>query len=128
MSTELILFSIIMALYIGWKASQAWHLIAFRKIMQDLKITDNQLLKVAQDAGVDISEITKEDDKDETDLPILEVRVEQQPEGLFAYRKEDSLFLAMGKDRKGLMENLVNNLTNVRVVIAKEDGADLIRE
>jgi hypothetical protein len=117
-----------MALYIGWKASQAWHLIAFRKIMQDLKITDNQLLKVAQDAGVDISEITKEDDKDETDLPILEVRVEQQPEGLFAYRKEDSLFLAMGKDRKGLMENLVNNLTNVRVVIAKEDGADLIRE
>ena len=127
MSTELILFSIIMALYIGWKASQAWHLIAFRKIMQDLKITDNQLLKVAQEAGINMEELTEEKAED-SNLPILEVRVEQQPEGLFAYRKEDSLFLAMGKDRKGLMENLVNNLTNVRVVIAKEDGADLIRE
>jgi len=127
MSTELVLFSIIMALYIGWKASQAWHLIAFRKIMQDLKITDNQLLKVAQEAGINMEELTEEKAED-SNLPILEVRVEQQPEGLFAYRKEDSLFLAMGKDRKGLMENLVNNLTNVRVVIAKEDGADLIRE
>jgi hypothetical protein len=116
-----------MALYIGWKASQAWHLIAFRKIMQDLKITDNQLLKVAQEAGINMEELTEEKAED-SNLPILEVRVEQQPEGLFAYRKEDSLFLAMGKDRKGLMENLVNNLTNVRVVIAKEDGADLIRE
>jgi hypothetical protein len=27
-----------------------------------------------------------------------------------------------------LMENLVTNLTNVRVVVAKEDGAHLIQE
>jgi len=27
-----------------------------------------------------------------------------------------------------LMENLVHNLTNVRVVVAKEDGADFISD
>jgi hypothetical protein len=127
MSTELILLCIIMALYIGWKASQTWHLIAFRKIMQELKVTDDQLLKVARDAGIEINEAAVSAKEDEnSDLPVLEVRVEQQPEGLFAYRKDNNLFLAMGRDRTMLMENLVNNLTNVRVVIAKEDGADLI--
>lgn len=125
MSTELILLCVFMALYIGWKASEAWHLLAFRKIMQELKVTDDQLLKVARDAGIEINEPAKEEDEN-SDLPILEVRVEQQPEGLFAYRKDNNLFLAMGKDRNGLMENLVNNLSNVRVVVAKEDGADLI--
>jgi CO dehydrogenase nickel-insertion accessory protein CooC1 len=125
MSTELVLLCIIMALYIGWKASQAWHLIAFRKIMQELKVTDDQLVKVARDAGIDVEELTEET-AEESDLPILEVRVEQQPEGLFAYRKADNLFLAMGKDRQALMDNLVNNLSNVRVVVAKEDGAELI--
>jgi hypothetical protein len=125
MSTEIVLLCVAMALYIGWKTSQIWHLIAFRKLMQDLKITDKQLLKVAQDAGIDLEEITEEKAEEEN-LPVLEVRVEQQPEGLFAYRKDNNLFLAMGKDRTTLMENLVHNLTNVRVVVAKEDGADLI--
>ena len=127
MSTELILLCVVMALYIGWKTSQIWHLMAFRKLMQELKITDNQLLKVARDAGIDIEQIEDSAKEDENDnLPVLEVRIEQHPEGLFAYRKEDNFFIAQGKDRTMLMENLVNNLTNVRVVIAKEDGGDLI--
>jgi hypothetical protein len=126
MSTELILLCVIMALYIGWKASQAWHLLAFRKLMQDLKITNDQLIKVAQEAGISMEEITEEKAEEDSNLPILEVRIEQHPEGLFAYRKADDSFIAQGRDREGLMENLVNNLVNVRVVIAKEDGADLI--
>lgn len=116
---------LVIAVAVGaWKASQVWHLLAFRKIMQELKITDEQLLKVARDNGLEIPSTTEE--SEDSNLPILEVRVEQQPEGLFAYRKADSMFLAMGKDRETLMENLVNNLNNVRVIVAKEDGGDLI--
>jgi hypothetical protein len=81
---------------------------------------------VAQEAGISMEEITEEKAEEDSNLPILEVRVEQQPEGLFAYRKDNNLFLAMGKDRQALMDNLVNNLSNVRVVVAKEDGAELI--
>lgn len=121
------LIILVIAVAVGaWKASQTWHLIAFRKIMQELKITDEQLLKVARDNGIEIERTATEEEAEDSNLPILEVRVEQQPEGLFAYRKADSLFLAMGKDREALMENLVNNLNNVRVIVAKEDGGDLI--
>lgn len=112
-----------MSFWFGWKASQLWHLFTFKQILQDLKVSDRALHKLAKEQGIDIDTSAKDED---SNLPVLEVRIEQQPEGLFAYRKDNNLFLAMGRDRDSLMENLVHNLNNVRVVIAKEDGADLI--
>jgi len=115
----------VIGFWIGWRASAAWQVLAFKKLLEDLGVSNEQLKKVGRDQG-----LTFEDDlpaePDPEQFPVLEVRVEQQPEGLFAYRKSDSQFLAQGKDRETLMQNLVNNLTNVRVVVAKEDGADLI--
>ena len=125
MSIDLVILCIIMALYIGFKAGEAWYLYTFRQILEDLNIKNSDLRKLAEAKGVDLSEVPAEDDLG-SDLPILEVRVEQHPEGLFAYRKVDDTFIAQGKDRDTLMENLVNNLTNVRVVVYKDDGADLI--
>ena len=113
-----------MSFWFGWKASQIWHLYTFKQILQDLKVSNGDLVKLAKEQGIELEQDTPEDEN--ANLPILEVRVEQQPEGLFAYRKSDSMFLAMGKDREALMENLVNNLSNVRVIVAKEDGGDLI--
>ena len=123
----LILFVLVAA--VSWKASQIWHVMAFKKLLEDLGISDSQLRKLAQDHGIiEMSEEsqTAEDDDPNSDLPILEVRIEQHPEGLFAYRKVDDSFIAQGKDREGLMAALVNNLTNVRVIVHKEDGADFI--
>ena len=115
-----------MALYIGWKASAAWHIYTFRTILEDLKIPVTKLKNLVE--AQSLAEISEDQqaDYEDLDLPILEVRVEKHPEGLFAYRKEDGFFIAQGKDRDTLMENLVNNLTNVRVIVAKEDGAELI--
>ena len=126
MSMDLVIFSIIMALYLGFKAGEAWYLYTFRQILEDLNIKQSDLRKLVQDKGIELSEVPAEDDDPNSALPILEVRIEQHPEGLFAYRKVDDSFIAQGKDREGLMENLVNNLTNVRVIVHKEDGADLI--
>lgn len=109
--------------WIGWQASKAWQIIAFKKLLEDLGITNVQLVDLARKLDMDISE---PEAKSDSDLPILEVRVEKTDLGLFAYRKADSLFLARGSDREELMKNLVNNLTNVRVIVHKEDGADLI--
>ena len=111
------------AFWAGWKLSQIWHLFTFKQILQDLSISNGDLKNLAKEQGIEL----EEDAEDEhSDLPELEVKIEQHPEGLFAYRKADGFFIAQGKDREKLMENLVNNLTNVRVVVAKEDGADLI--
>ena len=115
---------IVAALYVGWKASEAWHLFTFRSILEDLKIDSNRLKKLAEEKGIDLPKDPEEEP--ESSLPILEVRVEKTDLGLFAYRKDNSLYLARGRDREELMKNLVDNLTNVRVIVAKEDGADLI--
>jgi hypothetical protein len=122
MELDLVLLCIAMALYIGFKVGEAWYLYTFREILQDLNIKNSDLRRLAESKGIELAEPEEEGE----DLPVLEVRIEQHPEGLFAYRKEDNTFIAQGKDRTTLMEALVNNLNNVRVVVAKEDGADLI--
>lgn len=126
MSIELVILSIIMALYLGFKAGEAWYLYTFRQILEDLNIKNTDLRKLAESKGIELTETAVPEEDENADLPVLEIRIEQHPEGLFAYRKVDDSFIAQGKDREGLMENLVNNLTNVRVTVAKEDGADLI--
>ena len=108
--------------FIGWHTSKAWQIIAFKKLLEDLGITNVQLTDLARKLDMDIDEKPEQ----ESDLPILEVRVEKTDLGLFAYRKDNSLFLARGQDREELMANLVNNLTNVRVIVHKEDGAEFI--
>lgn len=118
----LIVFAV--GFWLGSVVRGAWMALSFREILKDLGITEQQLRALAEKNDIQLPEI-KSDDK-ESQLPVLEVRVEQTDLGLFAYRKRDSLYLARGKDREELMKNLVNNLTNVRVVIAKEDGAELI--
>ena len=126
MSIDLVILSVVMALYIGFKAGEAWYLYTFRQILKDLNIKNSDLRRLAASKGIEMAAL--EEENENSDLPVLEVRIEQHPEGLFAYRKDDNGFIAQGSDRNGLMENLVNNLTNVRVVVAKEDGADLIKE
>jgi hypothetical protein len=116
MELDLVLLCVAMALYIGFKVGEAWYLYTFREILSDLQVSDSKLKAL-------LEEKTQSEDND---LPVLEVRVEKHPEGLFAYRKADGFFIAMGKDKDTLMENLVHNLNNVRVVVAKEDGGDLI--
>jgi hypothetical protein len=113
-----------MSLYIGFKVGEAWYVRIISELLKDLNVTNTQLRKVLQDKGMDLVEAGT--DEDESDLPVLEVRIEQHPEGLFAYRKADNSFLAQGQDRETLMQALVDNLSNVRVIVAKEDGADLI--
>jgi hypothetical protein len=120
---ELILIAVL-ALFVGWKLSEAWHLLAFRKILEALKISNRDLVRMSKDLGLEVPE--PETAETPSDLPQLEIRIEQHPEGLFAYQLSDDRFIAQGRDRAELMENLVMNLNNVRVVIAKEDGADLI--
>ncbi len=72
-------------------------------------------------------QLPKDAESQESEPAEMEVVIEQQPEGLFAYRKQDYKFLAQGADREELMTNLVNNLPYGKVTVAKEDGADLIR-
>ncbi len=61
--------------------------------------------------------------KDET---VVDVKLEQEGTEIFAYRKSDNQFLAQGSNADSLIERLNQNLTPCKVVVAQEDGADLL--
>ena len=62
------------------------------------------------------------------DSTLVDVKLEQQGTEIFAYRKSDDQFLAQGSDADSLIERLNQNLTPCKVVVAKEDGADLLQK
>jgi hypothetical protein len=91
---------------------------AMRSMLKDLGVKQSDLDRLAQ-------RIRDEDD-DKPQLTELEVKLEQIGDTIYAYRVDTDEFLGQGRDRDQLLESLKNRLTNVRVTIAKEHGADLI--
>lgn len=93
----------------------------FMEILKDLGIKEDQLRDLARRNGLPLPLIP------DTELPILEVRLEQHQGVIYAFRKDNDAFLGQGADREDLVKRLTENLSNVRVIISKEDGADLIQ-
>ena len=69
-----------------------------------------------------------DDHEGSKDDAIVDVKLEQQGTEIFAYRKSDDMFLAQGSDADSLIARLNQNLTPCRVVVAQEDGADLLQK
>ena len=93
----------------------------FMEILKDLGIKEDQLRDLARRNGLPMPSIP------DTELPTLEVRLEQHQGQIYAFRKDTDAFLGQGTDREDLVKRLTENLSNVRVIISKEDGADLIQ-
>ena len=123
--TELIIVGLL-GIFIGWRAASHVHLDGFRQLLKALKITEQDLLR----AMIKIQSREWQPDADEgaKDSTIVDVKLEQQGTQIFAYRKSDDQFLAQGTDADSLIERLNQNLTPCRVVVAQEDGADLLQK
>jgi len=120
---ELLIITVL-AFFVGWKASEFWMLITFKTLLEDLKVSESDLRRVAREKGITLPE--RIDAKSEPELAELEVRLEKIGDTIYAYSIKDDQFLGQGTDRDTLIQRLTENLTNVRVIIAKEHGADLI--
>ena len=103
-----------------------WNHITFREILKDLGVTDQQLKDLASSKGLDMP-LVDADSSQEQQRPVVEIKIEQHQGILFAFRKDNDQFLAQGTDREALIQRLTENLTPCRVIVAKEDGADLIQ-
>ena len=122
---ELIIAAII-GIFIGWSASKKVHLDGFRQLLKALKITEEDLLRAM--IKIQSREWQLDDQEGSTDETIVDVKLEQQGTEIFAYRKSDDMFLAQGSNADSLIERLNQNLTPCRVVVAQEDGADLLQK
>ena len=123
--TELIIVGLL-GIFIGWRAASHVHLDGFRQLLKALKITEQDLLRAM--IKIQSREWQLEDPEGTKDETIVDVKLEQQGTQIFAYRKSDDQFLAQGTDAASLIERLNQNLTPCRVVVAQEDGADLLQK
>lgn len=123
--TELIIAALIGAL-IGWQAAKQVHLQGFRQLLRALKVTEQDLLRAM--IKIQSGEWKLDDPEGTKDDAIVDVKLEQQGTEIYAYRKSDNQFLAQGSDADSLIERLNQNLTPCKVVVAKEDGADLLQK
>ena len=123
--TELIIVGLV-GIFIGWTASKKVHLDGFRQLLRALKITEDDLLRAM--IKIQSREWQLEDPEGTKDETIVDVKLEQQGTEIYAYRKSDNQFLAQGSNAASLIERLNQNLTPCKVVVAQEDGADLLQK
>ena len=112
--------------YIGNLVTTITLAMSFRQILRDLGIKNEQLRKLAENAGVDVPDAAA--NTADGDLDLVEVTIEQHQGVLYAYRKADSQFLGQGTDRETLVTSITNRLQGVRLKISDSDGADLLQK
>jgi len=112
--------------YVVGKAVTNWtNTVAFRELLKDLNVSNDQLMKVKAKIDKDLQDST--DAPEEVELTAMEIKVEQHQGQLYAFRKDNDQFLGQGRNREELIEHLKKNLTNVRLIISEEDGGKLIQ-
>jgi hypothetical protein len=93
---------------------------AFKSILEDLGVTTEQLLKLRD-------KIDQPEAKPQADAEI-EIRLETHNGQIYAYRKDNSQFLAQGPDRDRLIQHLNYTFANgARLIIREQDGAELVK-
>ena len=117
---------IVAAFWLGNRWATNFHQKIFREILRELGVTDQQLKDLMRRQQRQLAGLTPEEST--ADLTVVEVRLEQMGDVIYAYRKSDHQFLGQGRDRDSLIERLNQNLTPCRVVIDREDGADLLQK
>jgi len=123
--TELIIAGLL-GILIGWQAAKRVHLQGFRELLRALKVTEQDLLRAM--IKIQSNEWQLEDPEGTKDETVVDVKLEQQGTEIYAYRKSDNQFLAQGSNAASLIERLNQNLTPCKVVVAQEDGADLLQK
>jgi hypothetical protein len=123
--TELFIATLL-GILIGWQAAKRVHLQGFRDLLRALKVTEQDLLRAM--ARVQSGEWQPDDTEGSKDGTVVDVRLEQVGTAIYAYRKSDDQFLAQGNNADSLIERLNQNLTPCKVVVAQEDGADLLQK
>ena len=122
---ELILAALV-GILVGWQASKRVHLDGFRQLLKALKVTEQDLLRAM--IKIQSKEWQLDEPEGAKDETVVDVKLEQVGTAIYAYRKSDDQFLAQGIDADSLIARLNENLTPCRVVVAQEDGADLLQK
>jgi hypothetical protein len=119
---ELIILTL--GILIGWKLGTTVQLFSFKRVLEELGVKNAQLRDLAKRNGIDLPE---EPQESKPDLTVIEVRVEEINGIYYVYRKKDDQFLCQGIDKQQLIDGIHNRMGNCRVIIDKDEGANLFK-
>ena len=126
-----LLIAILIAFAAGWYMG-SWITtqllaISFRQILADLGVKNEQLRNLARDVGVELPDVNH-NTADGDQLTPLEIILEQHQGVIYAYRKDTKQFLGQGTDQTTLVDSIARRMTDVRLIIDQQDGADLLQK
>ena len=118
---------VVAAFWLGNRWATNFHQKIFREILRELGVTEQQLKDLMLRQQQQLNRLTPEEHA--ADLTVVEVRLEQMGDVIYAYRKSDNQFLAQGLDADALIATLKLNLcAPCRIVVDTDDGADLLQK
>ena len=110
--------------FCGYKLNEMLMVHIFAKMMEDAGITDSQLNKFTDHWKTKLG--TDAEDESVT-LEDVEVKIEQHNDQLYAFRVENDEFIAQGKNKEELLTAIEKRMTNVKLIISPEHGAELVK-
>jgi hypothetical protein len=113
-----------LGLYLGWKLSARFHLGLFKMILEDLNISNKDLVNMVRKHGAEFitsEQEAKLNEAEEDGLERIEIKVEKHSETLYAFRKDNDQFLGQGTSREDLIAAMGQKMKNVRLIIVEGD-------
>jgi len=108
--------------YIGYKLNELLMVHIFRKMLEDAGITDQQLNQFTDHWKTKLGTAD-----DSVTLEIVEVKIEKVNDQLFAFHVGSDEFIAQGKTKEDLLAAIEQRMTNVKLVISQEHGAEFVK-
>jgi hypothetical protein len=110
---------------VTWKVSDRFHSGVFSEMLERLNVSEEELRglarEMAEEAGEELDPALEPD--------AIHIRIEQDEDQLFAYRKDTGEFIGQGSDREALMARLISQFPQgARLQLTEEDGAAYIKE
>lgn len=114
--------------YCGYKVAEAVVMWLTVKALKEIGIDERKLHEMlgqlqGQNPAASTNQIAAES---EQELPKVAIWIEQQDAILYAYRKDTGQFLGQATSQEALIERLGEKMRNVKLIVAREDGGELM--
>ena len=112
---------------VGWKLSELFHVMSFKKILEDLNVKETDLRRLHSKLATELDDSVKE--AEPQDKVVVEIKIEQHQGLLYAFEVEKDSFVAQGRDGDELLERILAKYpVNYRVICDKSNGGEFINE
>lgn len=110
----------IVGVWVGKKLHDLLFRAMLARAMKEIGITEEDLVKLTE-------KMTRSEEEPEEDgMEVVDIKVELHNGALYAFRKDNDAFLGQGNSREDLINRLAEKMKNVRLLVSKEDGGELI--